>query len=156
MERTPPPIEELLPHRGGMLFVERLLSWDAAQATVRAVPSASAWYAEPAGMPSRIGVELMAQAIGAHVGVTAWSRGEPPKRGVLLGTRSYRSTLAHFPAGVPLSVKATIEFVDPSGMGAYDCVIELDGAEVAKARIMAYEPADFEAFLAAARAGRPS
>ncbi len=153
--KPPPPIEEILPHRGGMLLVERVLSWDEKQATVSAVPSASAWYAEPAGMPSRIGVELMAQAIGTHVGVVAWSKGEPPKRGVLLGTRSYRSTAAHFRAGVPLTVRATMEFFDKSGMGAYDCAIELDGAPVAKARIMAYEPADFEAFLAAAREGRP-
>jgi len=153
--RTPPPIEEILPHRHGMLLVERLVSWDERQATVSAVPSASAWYAEPAGMPSRIGVELMAQAIATHVGVVAWSKGEPPKRGVLLGTRSFRSTLAHFRPGVPLNVRATIEFVDQSGMGAYDCAIELDSAPVATARIMAYEPADFEAFLDAARAGRP-
>ena len=153
--RPPPPIEQILPHRFGMLLVERLLSWDEKQATVSALPSASAWYAEPAGMPSRIGVELMAQAIGAHVGVVAWSRGEPPKRGVLLGTRSYRSTLAHFRAGVPLAVRATMEFYDQSGVGAYDCAIELDGAPAATARIMAFEPADFEAFLAAARAGRP-
>ena len=46
--RTPPPIEEILPHRHGMLLVERLVSWDERQATVSAVPSASAWYAEPA------------------------------------------------------------------------------------------------------------
>lgn len=153
--RTPPPVEEILPHRHGMLLVERLVSWDERQATVSAVPSASAWYSEPAGMPSRIGVELMAQAIATHVGVVAWSKGEPPKRGVLLGTRTYRSTLAHFRAGVPLDVRATVEFVDQGGMGAYDCAIELEGAPLAKARIMVYQPADFAAFLAAARAGQP-
>ena len=149
--KAPPPIEEILPHRDGLLLVERLLAWDEAQATVSAVASGSAWYSEPAGMPSRVGIELMAQAIAAHVGVVAWSKGEPPKRGVLLGARSYRSTRAHFPAGAALTITATRAFTDTSGMGAYDGTIALDGDEVATARIVVYQPPDFEAFLAMSR-----
>ena len=151
MVRKPPPIDEILPHRHGMLLVERILSWDATCATVSASPDASGWYAEPGGMPARIGIELMAQAIATHVGVTAWERGEPPKKGVLLGARSYRATAAHFPAGAELTVNATKAFSDESGMGAYDATIALEGAEVAKARIIVFEPPDFEAFIAAQR-----
>lgn len=151
MTRTPPPIEEILPHRYGMLMVERIVSWDAARATVTARARASGWYAEPDGMPSRIGIEVMAQAIATHVGVTAWERGEPPKKGVLLGARSYRATLSHFPGEREMTVTAVRAFSDETGMGAYDATIELDGAEVAKARILVFEPPDFEAFLAAQR-----
>lgn len=151
MARTPPPIEEILPHRYGMLLVERIVSWDGARATVSATPHAAAWYAEPAGMPSRIGIEVMAQAIATHVGVTAWERGEPPKKGVLLGARSYRATLTHFPVARELSVTALKAFSDESGMGAYDASIVLEDREVAKARILVFEPPDFEAFLAAQR-----
>jgi predicted hotdog family 3-hydroxylacyl-ACP dehydratase len=146
-----PPIEELLPHRFGMLLVDRIVAWDPDGATVSASPRADAWHAEAGGMPSRIGIELMAQAIAAHVSLVAWSKGEPPKKGVLLGARSYRATLAHFPAGSALNVTATKAFSDEGGMGAYDAAIELDGAEVAKARILVFEPPDFEAFLAAQR-----
>jgi len=149
--KPPPPIEEILPHRHGMLLVERLVSWDERQATVSAVPSASAWYSEPAGMPSRIGIELIAQAIGAHVGVVAWSKGEPPKRGVLLGARSFRSQRAHFLAGAALSIQATRAFVDARGMGAYDGSIAFVGAEIAAARVVVYQPPDFEAFLTMSR-----
>jgi predicted hotdog family 3-hydroxylacyl-ACP dehydratase len=151
MQRTPPPIQDILPHRHGMLLVERILSWDAARASVSAKPDAAGWYAEAGGMPSRIGIELMAQAIATHVGVTAWERGEPPRKGVLLGARSYRATLAHFPAGNDLTVTAVKAFSDESGMGAYDATIALDGSEVAKARIIVFEPPDFEAFVAAQR-----
>jgi len=147
----PPPIEEILPHRHGMLLVERIVSWDAARATVSASPSAAGWYAEAGGMPSRIGIELMAQAIATHVGVTAWERGEPPKKGVLLGARSYRATQPYFAAGSKLTIDAVKAFSDESGMGAYDATIALDGAEVAKARILVFEPPDFEAFIAAQR-----
>jgi predicted hotdog family 3-hydroxylacyl-ACP dehydratase len=149
--KPPPPIEELLPHRYGMLLVERLLEWDASSATVSASPSAGGWYAEDGGMPSRIGIELMAQAIASHVSVVAWSKGEPPKKGVLLGARAYRATRPYFPAGGKLTVKAVKAFSDESGMGAYDTRIELEGAEVAKARILVFEPPDFEAFIAAQR-----
>jgi len=81
--------------------------------------------------------------------VVAWSRGEPPKKGVLLGARAYRATRPHFPAGSRLKVKAVRAFSDESGMGAYDTSIELEGAEVAKARILVFEPPDFAAFIAA-------
>src|SRR4051812_48159906 len=147
----PPPIEELLPHRYGMLLVDRVLDWDPSRATVSASPRADAWYAEPEGMPSRVGIELMAQAIAAHVSLVAWSKGEPPKKGVLLGARSFRATQPYFPAGSNLAVTAVKAFSDESGMGAYDATIELASAEVAKARILVFEPPDFEAFVAAQR-----
>ena len=143
--KPPPPIEELLPHRYGMLLVDRVTAWDAASATVSARPSATGWYAEAGGMPSRIGIELMAQAIAAHVSVVAWSKGEPPKKGVLLGARAYRATRPYFAVGSELIVKATRAFSDETGMGAYDCIIE----HAAKARILVFEPPDFEAFIAA-------
>ena len=147
--KTPPSIGAILPHRYGMLLVERLLEWDASSATVSASPSADGWYAEDGGMPSRIGIELMAQAIASHVSVVAWSKGEPPKKGVLLGARAYRATRPYFPAGSKLTVKAVRAFSDESGMGAYDTRIDLEGAEVAKARILVFEPPDFAAFIAA-------
>ena len=143
--KPPPPIEELLPHRYGMLMVERVVAWDPASATVSATPSAQGWYAEAGGMPSRIGIELMAQAIAAHVSIVAWSKGEPPKKGVLLGARAYRATRPYFAVGGELIVKATRAFSDDTGMGAYDCTIE--GS--AKARILVFEPPDFEAFIKA-------
>jgi len=143
--KPPPPIEELLPHRYGMLLVDRVIDWDASSATVSAQPSAEGWYAEAGGMPSRIGIELMAQAIAAHVSIVAWSKGEPPKKGVLLGARAYRATQPHFAVGSELIVKATRAFSDDSGMGAYDCTIE----NAAKARILVFEPPDFEAFIKA-------
>lgn len=143
--KPPPPIEELLPHRYGMLLVERVIAWDAASATVSASPSSEGWYAEAGGMPSRLGIELMAQAIAAHVSIVAWSKGEPPKKGVLLGARAYRATQPYFAVGSELIVKATRAFSDDSGMGAYDCTIE----NRAKARILVFEPPDFEAFIKA-------
>src|SRR5262245_44662857 len=120
MPTNPPPIEEVLPHRGSMLLAERVLDWDAQQVALAARADAAAWYAEARGMPSWIGVELMAQAIAAHVGLLARDRGETPLPGVLLGTRAYRAKLAHLPAGAALTVHAKRAYVEESGLGAYD------------------------------------
>jgi predicted hotdog family 3-hydroxylacyl-ACP dehydratase len=151
---TLPPIEELIPHRGGMLLVERVLGWRDDWVAVSATPQPSTWYAEAQGMPSWIGIELIAQAVGAHVGLIARSRGEPPKKGVLLGTRAYRSRLASFPFGAPLRIEALLTFRDETGLGSFDGSIALEGAEVAKASLTVYEPEDFDAFLAQASAAR--
>ena len=147
--KPPPPIEQLLPHRYGMLLVDRLVAWDATSATVSASPHENTWYAEAGGMPSRIGIELIAQAIAAHVSVIAWSKDEPAKRGVLLGARTYRATQPYFAPGSALTVKAIRAFSDDSGMGAYDGSIDQDGTQIAKARILVFEPRDFEVFIAA-------
>src|SRR5262245_58586395 len=124
---SPPPIEEVLPHRGSMLLVDRVLAWDGQRVSVSSLPRADAWYADAQGMPSWIGIELMAQAMAAHVGLMARSRQEPPKQGLLLGTRAYRATLPHFPFGRRLTVRAQRAVGDDSGIGAYDCAIELGG-----------------------------
>ena len=98
-------------------------------------------------MPSWIGIELMAQAIAAHVGLVARSRGKPPKAGVLLGTRQYRASQPRFAAGAELMISARLTYRDESGLGAYDSAIALNGAEVATASVNVYEPPDFAAFL---------
>jgi predicted hotdog family 3-hydroxylacyl-ACP dehydratase len=79
------------------------------------------------------------------VSIVAWSKGEPPKKGVLLGARAYRATQPYFAVGSELIVKATRAFSDDTGMGAYDCTI----GNAAKARILVFEPPDFEAFIKA-------
>jgi len=130
-----------------MLLVDRVLAWDAQHAVVAATPRADAWYAEHGAMPSLIGLELMAQAIAAHVGLVARSHGKPPKQGVLLGTRQYRAKQAHFAAGAELVITARMTFRDESGLGSYDSTITHGDAEVATARVTVYEPADFATFL---------
>ena len=94
MDFALPPIEQVLPHRGSMLLLDRVISWDREHVAVVATPSSAGWYAEAGGMPAWIGVELMAQAIAAHVGLLARSMGKAPKNGVLLGARAYRASLA--------------------------------------------------------------
>jgi predicted hotdog family 3-hydroxylacyl-ACP dehydratase len=133
-----------------MLLVQRVLDWGPAQATVAATPQAEAWYAEQGAMPAWMGIELIAQAIAAHVGLLARLQGKPPRKGLLLGTREYRATLPRFAAGAELRVTALQCFIDASGLGSYHGSIRLAEAEVASASVTVFEPPDFDAFLAQA------
>lgn len=147
-------IEEVLPHRGSMLLLERVLTFSPECIAVGARPQLSAWYAEKDGMPSWIGIELMAQAIAAHVGMCCRGEGCPVRPGVLLGTRKYRCSVGHFPFGAALTVRAAPSFRDASGVAAYDAAIDLDGAEVASATLTVYEPENFAEFLR--KSGNPA
>jgi predicted hotdog family 3-hydroxylacyl-ACP dehydratase len=150
---TLPPIEELLPHRGTMLLLDRVLAFSAQDITAECTPKREGWYADARGnMPAWIGIELMAQAIAAHVGLIKRSEGKPVSPGVLLGTRRYAPARAAFPAAQPLLVASSISFRDESGLAAYDCRIEAAGERLVEATLKVFEPADFQAFLQAAGA----
>lgn len=144
-----PPIEELLPHRGNMLLLARMLAADDESATCEAIPDARAWYAEADGaMPAWIGIELMAQTIAAHVALIARRAGKPPHPGVLLGTRACKVTLDRFPAAQALHVSAHLSYRDESGLGAYDCTLaDAGGTTLASAAVTVFEPADFDQFV---------
>lgn len=143
-----PAITEVLPHRGGMLLLEALLRYDSEGLTASATPDAAAWYADADGnMPAYIGIELMAQAVAAWVGLTARQAGQPVKQGVLLGTRRYQPACAAFAAGRPLRVSASPVYRDESGMGSFLCRIDCGEDRLAEATVNVFEPEDFALFL---------
>jgi predicted hotdog family 3-hydroxylacyl-ACP dehydratase len=147
-----PPIEDLLAHRGSMLLLDRVTDFDAASAGAEYCPRRDAWYADENGaMPAWIGIELMAQTIAAHVGLLKRAAGMPSKQGVLLGTRRYRAEAPAFPAGTVLHVRSTVVLSGASGLGAYECLIEADGEQLASATLKVFEPDDFSTFLQASQ-----
>jgi predicted hotdog family 3-hydroxylacyl-ACP dehydratase len=143
-----PPIEDLLPHRGAMLLLDRVVDFAGASAAAESTPRGDAWYADAEGnMPAWIGIELMAQTVAAHVGLEKRAAGLPPRHGALLGTRCYRSSVPSFRSGEALRISATMQFRDAGGLGAYDCSIARGGEQIATATVKVFEPGDFQAFL---------
>jgi predicted hotdog family 3-hydroxylacyl-ACP dehydratase len=131
-----PPIEELLTHRGNMLLIDHVLSFDQAGIRVAATVDGDAWYANAQGaMPAWIGIELMAQAIAALVGLAAHTKNLPPKQGLLLGTRNFTAQLPAFAQNKTLIIAAREIFQEENGLGAFDASIELDGNTVAVATL---------------------
>lgn len=143
-----PPIHELLPHRGTMLLLDRVIAWNTDGADADYMVPPDAWYSDTEGaMPGWLGIELMAQAVAAHVSLSAHTAGMPPKRGVLLGTRAYRSSFPNFAAQSRLRISARLVYTDDTGLGAYDCAIRCNDEIAASASLMVYEPPDFDGFV---------
>jgi predicted hotdog family 3-hydroxylacyl-ACP dehydratase len=148
MTQAFPPMEELLPHRGSMLLLDRVFSENEKSIVAGTTVPEAAWYLdEQGGMPAWIGIELMAQAIAAHAGLRGRMNGKAPKRGVLLGCRAYRARMSRATPGTLLKVSAKMTLVDESGLRAYDCTIEDGAAQFAAATLKVFEPEDFEAFM---------
>ena len=151
-QRSFPPIEELLPHRGIMLWLQGVTAAEDTGIEAHATVPAEAWYLDADGaMPAWMGIELMAQAIAAHAGLRGRRLGKPARPGVLLGTRSYRADSPSFPAGARLLVSARIASADESGFGAYECSIRGPAGTLASATLKIFAPEDFEAFLQSAQ-----
>jgi len=143
-----PPIEAIIPHRGTMLLLDSVAACNDESLTAHATVRADAWYADERGaMPAWIGIELMAQAISAHVGLLSMRAGKPMRPGVLLGTRRYASSRPAFESGAPLRVTATELLRTEDGLGAYGCVIEQGGTLLAEATVKVYQPRDFQTFI---------
>lgn len=143
-----PPIESLVAHRENMLLIERVLTVSSQSIEVLARVDASAWFANFDGsMPGWVGIELMAQAVAAWAGLESWQRGDLPKQGFLLGTRSYVCKRSNFLAGAELRVTAVEVFRETNGLAAFDCKIEHSGETVAEASLKLFEPQDFASFM---------
>jgi predicted hotdog family 3-hydroxylacyl-ACP dehydratase len=142
------PIEAILPHRGTMLLVDSVSACSNDTLTAHAAVHADAWYADTDGsMPAWIGIELMAQAIAAHVSLLAMRAGGRARPGVLLGSRSYEACVPAFARGAQLRIDVKEVLRSTEGHGAYECTIEHDGTRCAQAVIKVYQPTDFQSFI---------
>lgn len=140
-------VERLLPHRGGMLWIDRVLHCDEHSVSVEAVVRDDHVLAEADGVPAWAGIEYMAQCIAAWAGGRALTRGEPVKPGFLLGTRRYEAHRELLAFGLRLRVEAVCELFGDNGLGLFACRI-LDGdEEIAAANVSVYEPPDADAYL---------
>jgi predicted hotdog family 3-hydroxylacyl-ACP dehydratase len=145
-------IETILPHRGTMLLLDSVSTCTDETLSAFASVRADAWYADADGaMPAWIGIELMAQAIAAHVALLSMRAGGRARPGVLLGSRRYEAHVPVFATGVHLRIEAKELLRGEEGHGAYECAIyhDEDHGSVccAEAVIKVYQPADFQSFI---------
>jgi len=147
LQPCPWPITDLLPHEAPMLLLDRAEAYspDTAVTVVEIRPDHPLMADE--GVPAHVGIELMAQTCGAHVGALALTEGKPVKLGFLLGSRDFRSTTEWFRIGDILRIEVSVVLME-DGMGVYDCRIDRDGETVATARLNLYQPENAEAALA--------
>jgi predicted hotdog family 3-hydroxylacyl-ACP dehydratase len=135
-----PPIGELLPHAPPMVLLEEVAGHTAESLTARLMIRADApFFVADCGIPCHAGLEFMAQACGAFVGLEAHLTGQPVRLGFLLGTRRYQAFVAWLPEGWQLTVTATVVLRE-GPMGVFDCRIRHGGDDVAMAQLTLYQP----------------
>lgn len=147
MTRPLNEIERVVPHRGTMCLLDRLLAWDDEDVAAEVVVPADGLFSGPEGMPAWVGIEYMAQAVAAWAGCRARAEGREPSIGFLLGSRRYESSRPHFAPGLRLRVEAHREILGDNGLGAFACRILHGDEVVATAMVSVFEPQDAAAYL---------
>lgn len=138
----------LLPHRAPMVLLSDVIHYDEhhAHCTVQITPASPFFDTTLQGVPTWVGLEYMAQAIGIWAGHQQLLAGKPVQAGFLLGCRRYRCNTAVFPVGCTLDIHCKPVYHDDNGLGALDCHILAPGLE-ATAQVKAFRPDDPKMFV---------
>ena len=146
-------LDDLLPHRAPMVFLDAVESFDSKSrsltATVSITPEHVLYSPTLGGVPNWAAIEFMAQAAAALAGCFDKERNpaQPARPGLLLGTHRLTLHADSFAAGRTYRVTAASTFWDIE-TAAFACTIVDDaGTVVAEAALNAYRPPDFGAFL---------
>ncbi len=89
------------------------------------------------GVPRWVGIEFMAQAVGALDGAKEKQVGHAIMPGYLLGTRRIDHIGGHFAYGSILRIRAQTLLADESGFGSYDCQID-EGDNLIRCQLTVY------------------
>lgn len=112
-------------------------------------------FCDGAAVPGWVGIEYMAQAVGALAGWRALEKQLPVRIGFLVGTRQYQSHVSHFRVGEVLRITADEEVMADDGLVAMRCTIhDAAGALLAEAALLVFQPDDLDAYLQRASSPR--
>jgi len=140
MNEVFPSAAELLPHQGRAVLIDEVLIDSEDGIRVNAlITHEHPFYIADYGVPSWVGIELMAQAIAAHAGLKGRRLHQPPRIGMLLGTRRYQSTTPYFYESQRLEILAEREYGDTGGIAVCACTILCDGKTLAQATLIIVE-----------------
>jgi predicted hotdog family 3-hydroxylacyl-ACP dehydratase len=131
-------VVDLIPHTGDMVLLERIVDYDDKGLTAELVVRGDGLFGDNQTVPAWAGIEYMAQAVAAYVGVKAKQANEPIRLGFLLGTRRYNSNVAVFKVGAILTIRVE-KIIQDDGLGVFDCRILGEGVEVT-ANLNVYQP----------------
>ena len=141
----------LLPHADPMILVDSVSAYDSEAVTTQITPEPGKPFADDNGnVPGWVGMEYMAQTIGAYAGIQAQLAGEPVKTGFLLGTRRYELNTGTFLQGQMYNITAR-KVYDDNGLSAFDCTISKDSSGesevVATATINTFQPENLDEYM---------
>lgn len=130
------PIEELIPHRGTMRLIDRLVAFDEKEHCV-----VCEFIVRNKFSRSHVAIEYMAQASAVLAGLFDKIENPdlPPRIGFLMGSRKLKLDIENFHVGKAYQVKVKELFSDDN-MGSFEAGIYDSGKEVASAILNAFRP----------------
>ena len=137
-----PDIRSLLPHSGPMVLLDRVVAVDDESLCAEVRLRRDSLFCVDGAVGAWVGLEYMAQAIGAYAGYRARRRGEPVRIGYLLGTRHYECHKPQFTAGSRLQIHVKRLWQSEEGLASFDCRIEDDSGVLASAQLTVFQAAD--------------
>src|SRR5574341_2405150 len=137
-----PDIRSLLPHSGPMVLLDRVIAADEESLCAEVRIRQNSLFCNAGGVGAWVGLEYMAQAIGAYAGYAAKLRGDPIRIGFLLGTRRYQCSQPQFAVGSLLTVYAKRIFQSENGLASFECHIDDENGQLATASVTVFQPAD--------------
>jgi predicted hotdog family 3-hydroxylacyl-ACP dehydratase len=133
-----PEITEFVPHRGSALLLDRIERWDESRVVCTVTIRDDHPYLSEGKVPAVVGLELMAQAVAAYVGMIRKAEGASPRVGYLVGVRRADFHLDHHELSELLRVTATATWVNERA-GTFECSIEGARGRVSDATLSVYE-----------------
>lgn len=137
-----PDIRDLLPHSGPMVLLDRVVAADDESLCAEVRVRADSLFFVDGAVGGWVGLEYMAQAIGAFAGYRARRRDEPVHIGYLLGTRRYECKQPSFALGSRLEIYVKRVLQSEDGLAAFDCRIDDENGMVASANVTVFQSAD--------------
>lgn len=125
-----PPVDELIPHAGESVLLERVIAHDGESTTALVRVGKRGWLRSGApSLPSWLAVEYMAQCVAAHEGILARIDGRTLPVGFLVSVRKLVLHRSRFALGESLRVSARRVRGRPGlGVLSHRCEIHLGEA----------------------------
>lgn len=142
------PAIDYIPHDGSMALIDRIteISEGYIECSVKTSDS-KAFRDTQNRIPSWIGIELMAQSIGAYAGWTDKQEGKPVKVGFLLGSRKLTLHTDFF-EDETIYIQARLVFRNEE-LGSFKCAILSENKKniLAEATVNVFQPDSIDQFL---------
>lgn len=145
----PKQAEYYLPHRAPMLLLDELVEMKENGCIAKVKIHQDMPFLEDQGLPSWVGIEIMAQTIALFGGVKERLKDNSPKLGFLLGSKSFEMGQDYFAIGEELTVEIDLQFLNRHQIGIFNCSIQTADA-LSKATILVSQPDDVDSVLAQA------
>jgi predicted hotdog family 3-hydroxylacyl-ACP dehydratase len=126
-----------------MVFLSRVRAHDEGATVCEIDVDALTLFREEDGsVGAWLGLEFMAQCVAAHAGLAGRASGEPPRIGLLVGSRRVRFHRSAYSPGETLVVTARRTWGQETGLVAFECTID-DGEtneRLAEGRLNCFMP----------------